>query len=128
MRTKRTTMTSGGSDAKPPPVEGFFKTTIARRRDLLGWDLVIAAALTAAAVVFVESETLKNVLTELLVAEFGLIGAVLGVVVAGLAIVVAFLSREYAKVLMEAEDAPIGDFWPFWFVAALAAIAELPPG
>jgi hypothetical protein len=26
---------------------------------------------------------------------------------------------------MEAEDGPIGDFWPFWFVAALAATAVI---
>lgn len=121
-------MASGGSDEKPPPVEGFFKTTWGQREQWLGWDLFLAAIITAAGVVFVNSDTLKNVLSNLLVAEFGLIGAVLGVVVAGLAIVVAFLSREYAKVLTKADDGPIGDFWPFWFVAAIAATAVLAAG
>lgn len=94
-----------------------------------GWDGTSASPrIAAAGVVFIDSDTLRNVLMELLMAEFGLIGAVLGVVVAGLAIVVAFLSREYAQVLMKSDDGPIGDFWPFWFVAVIAATAVLAAG
>lgn len=121
-------MTSRDPSPKPPPVEGFLKTTWSQRAHWLDWDLVVAVLVTTVAVVFVRSSTLEEVLKELLVAEFGLIGAVLGVVIAGLAIVVAFLSREYARVLMKAEDGPIGDFWPFWFVAAVAATAVLAAG
>jgi hypothetical protein len=120
----------GNSDSipEPPPVEGFFKTTWTQRAHWLDWDLFVAVLVTTAAVVFVNSITLEKILKDLLVAEFGLIGAVLGVVIAGLAIVVAFLSREYARVLMKADDGPIGDFWPFWFVAVLAATAVLAAG
>src|SRR5205823_1795754 len=64
----------------------------------------------------------------LLTAEFGLIGAVLGVVVAGLAIVVAFLSREYADVITRAKGGALGEFWPFWFVAAAAGAAVVAAG
>jgi hypothetical protein len=120
-----------GSDAEgsaPPPVKGFFKTTWEQRAQWFGWDLFFAVVLTAAAVIFVSCKTLERVLPNLLTAEFGLIGAVLGVVIAGLAIVVAFLSREYAEVLTRADDGPMGDFWPFWFVAAIAGCAVVAAG
>jgi hypothetical protein len=121
---------SSGTPAtdKPPPFEGFFKTTWKQREQWLGWDLALATAGTAAGVLFVHDASLKRVLPGLLTAEFGLIGAVLGVVIAGLAIVVGFLSREYAQVLMRADDGPIGDFWPFWFVAVIAACAVIAAG
>jgi len=111
----------------PPPVEGFFKTTWRQRAYLPGWDFVGAAALTAAALLGVDSRVVESVLPSLLIAEFGLIGAILGVVIAGLAIVVAFLSRDYAKALSRA-DGGIGDFWPFWFVAVVAAAAVVAAG
>ena len=114
-------MASRAENDAPPPLEGFLKTTWKQREQWLGWDLALAAVITAAGVILVSAATLKEVLSQLLTAEFGLIGAVLGVVVAGLAIVVAFLSREYAEVLNRADDGAIGDFWPFWFVAALAS-------
>ena len=113
---------------EPPPVKGFLKTTWQQRVHWLGWDLFIAVAATVLAVLFVKSKTLDATLKGLLTAEFGLIGAVLGVAVAGLAIVVAFLSREYAQVLVRADDGPIGDFWPFWFVATTAGAAVIAAG
>jgi hypothetical protein len=112
----------------PPPVHGFWKTSWDLRQYWLGWDIVLAGALTAGAVLLVGDQTLLRVLSTLLIAEFGLAGAVLGVVIAGLAIIVGFLSREYAAVIDRSEDGAIADFWPFWFVAALAAGAVIAAG
>ncbi|MTD46846.1 hypothetical protein GKE82_21755 [Conexibacter sp. W3-3-2] len=112
----------------PPPVKNLFATTWEQRQHLLGWDLAVAVIVTAAGTTLVKSSTLSATLPNLLIAEFGLIGAVLGVVVAGLAIVVAFLSREYAVVLDRDTEGPIAEFWPFWFVAAIAASAVVCAG
>jgi hypothetical protein len=109
----------------PPPVEGFWKTMWRNAGYILSWDIFCAAAVTAAGVVFVHGKTLDRVLPSLLAAEFGIIGALLGVVIAGLAIVAGCLSREYAVVLMRSKGGPAGDFWPFWYVAALAAASIL---
>lgn len=111
------------SGFQAPPVEGFWKTTIANRQNLLGWDLFSALVLTIVGVVFVESKTLDKVLSGLMTAEFGIIGALFGVVIAGLAIIVGFLSREYSVVLMRSQGGPGAEFWPFWYVAALSALS-----
>lgn len=121
-------MSSGGEVAEPPPVRGLLRTTWDQRSHVLNWDLALAALLTAVGVLFVKSSVIHDVLNGLLTAEFGLIGAVLGVVIAGVAIIVAFLTRDYAEVLMRSEGGPIGDFWPFWFVAGLAASAVVTAG
>lgn len=123
-------MGESGGDPKSeaPPVRGLLGTTWEQREHLPGWDIAIAALLAVAGVLFISTDTLAKVLGGLLIAELGLTSAVLGVVIAGLAIIVAFLSREYAQVLMEAEDGPMGDFWPFWFVAAIAGTAVLAAG
>lgn len=121
-------MDSGKEVAEAPPVRGLIQTTWDQRSHVFNWDLALAAVLTAAGVLFVKSSVIQDVLNGLLTVEFGLIGAVLGVVIAGLAIIVAFLTREYANVLMRSEGGPIGDFWPFWFVAGLAASAIVAAG
>jgi hypothetical protein len=121
-------MSSGASPDDAPPVHGFVRTTWRLRSQIISWDLLVAAGLTCVGVLFASCSTLESVLSDLLVAEFGLIGAVLGVVIAGLAIVVAFLSRQYARILVRSEEGPIGDLWPFWFVAALSASAVLAAG
>jgi hypothetical protein len=121
-------MNSGSGSDEPPPVQGFFKATWKQRTQLLGWDLGGALIVTTASVLLVDSGVLSSVLPDLLMAEFGLIGAILGVVIAGLAIVVAFLSRDYAEALARADDGSIGDFWPFWFVAVISAAAVISAG
>jgi hypothetical protein len=112
----------------PPPVRGFWKTTWDQRGHWLGWDIVLSAVITAAGVLLIKDSTLKGTMSTLLAAEFGLAGAVLGVVIAGLAIIVGFLGREYAALITESEGGAMGDFWPFWFVAALGATAVIAAG
>ncbi|MGA8365227.1 MAG: hypothetical protein WB709_12005 [Solirubrobacteraceae bacterium] len=111
-----------------PEVIGFWGTTWKHRATLLAWDLYCAAAITAAGVLLIHKSTLTTALPGLLTAEFGIIGALLGIVIAGLAIIVGFLSSDYAVVLMRSDGGPAGDFWPFWYVAALAALSIVASG
>lgn len=39
--------------------------------------------------------------------------------------IVGFLSRDYAVVLMRTKEGPGGDFWPFWYVAVVAVTSIL---
>jgi hypothetical protein len=112
----------------PPAVSGFWKTSWEQRQYWLGWDVVLAGLIAGVGVILVTERTLEKTLSLLLVAEFGLAGALLGVVIAGLAIVVGFLGREYAVLINRSDRGAMGDFWPFWFVAALAATAVVLAG
>lgn len=119
---------SPNSRFSKPEVESLWKATWRNRRELWSWDLWLAVGLAVLAVCFVKSKVLEANLKPLLLAEFGLIGALLGLVIAGLAIVIGFLGREYAVVIMESERGPSGEFWPFWYVALLAALSIITAG
>jgi hypothetical protein len=112
-----------------PPARGFWCTTAANARDLLNWDLLCAAILTGVGAWRITSATLGKVLPTLLVAEFGIVGALLGLVIAGLAIIVGFLGADFSLLLWRAPGGgPMRDFWPFWYVAALSAAAIIASG
>jgi hypothetical protein len=121
-------MSNPDAPRNPPAVHGLIRTSWEQREHWFGWDVLPAAGLAGAGVLLVHSRVLAKALPTLLAAELGLIGAVLGVVIAGLAIVVAFLSREYAGVIVRARSGPMGEFWPFWFVAGVAALAVITAG
>lgn len=116
------------SSFSPPPTESLWRSIWRNKRSLWNWDLVLALVLAVVAVIFVRDSTLATDLKTVLVAELGLIGALLGIVIAGLAIVIGFLSSEYAVVMMKSEGGPAAEFWPFWFVALLTAISILAAG
>jgi hypothetical protein len=52
------------SGSEPPPVRGLLRTSWEQREHWLGWDLVIAAVITAVGVVFVKSAVLNDVFSE----------------------------------------------------------------
>jgi hypothetical protein len=106
------------SQSELPRVNGFWRTTVSNRGELVSWDIGCAALLTAVAVWRIQSHTLEKALPSLLTTEFGIVGALLGIVIAGLAIIVGFMSRDYAIVLVNSKGGPEREFWPFWFVAA----------
>lgn len=119
---------SNESEFSAGAVEGFWVTTWHSRARLANWDLALSGVLAAAGGIFLSTKTLEAQLQPLLLAEFGLIGALLGLVIAGLAIVIGFLSREYAVVVMRSAGGSSAEFWPFWFVSALAATAIICAG
>ena len=65
----------------------------------------------------------KNMAVPLATAELGVAAALLGVVLAGLAIIVVFLNEDYVELLSRVEGGVEADFFPFWFTAALAVVA-----
>jgi cytochrome b561 len=71
----------------------------------------------------VGKRTIALGLETLLQAEIGALGTLLGLVIAELAILVAFLSRDWIVVLMRASNGVQGDFFPFWYVAGLTTVA-----
>jgi len=111
-----------------PELRGFWGTVAGNARELLGWDLLWALLVASAGALWVSPRTLAHVLPALLSAEFGVIGALLGIVIAGLAVIVGFLSGDYAEVLMRSDGGPAGDFWLFWYVAAVAAASIVASG
>jgi hypothetical protein len=104
-----------------PPIRGFWATTWDHKTEIWNWDLLSALALTIGAHFAVMGKPLSATLPTLLVAEFGVAAALLGLVIAGVAVIVAFMSPEHAKVMARTEEGAAGEFWAFWYVAALAA-------
>lgn len=101
-------------------IPGFASLGWAQRRSiLLGWDLYASAVLACVAAVFTQDSRLRSV-GELAVAAIGVSAALLGVVLAGLAVLVSFLNAEYMQAASKAPGGVEGTFFPFWFTAALA--------
>jgi hypothetical protein len=111
-----------------PPTQGFWKTTWGNKRQIVNWDISVSVALAIGAHFAFRGRSLSSTLPSLLVAEFGVVSALLGLVIAGLAIVVAFMSSDYAAIMMRTEDGPAGEFWPFWYVSALSAVSIIVTG
>jgi hypothetical protein len=108
-------MPSESSDDLP----GFWRTTWRCKRDLLSWDLPVAVVLAAVTEHFLKKPTIVKSAQVFFFTELGALAALLGVIIAGLAIVVAFLSDDFAKVLSGTRSGVAGDLWPFWLVTAL---------
>jgi hypothetical protein len=101
-------------------VSGFWRTTWRSKRDLLSWDLPLAIIFTVLTGTFVKDATLVKSGQIFFITELGALAALLGVIIAGLAIVVAFLSDDFAQVLAKSKSGIAGDLWPFWLVTALS--------
>lgn len=107
----------------------FWQLALANRSQVLrAWDWPAAAGLTFLALLVVELDTLKEALPELLVVEAGLLAGLLGVLIAGFAIIIVFLHRDFVRILARTKGGVVGDFFPFWYIAALAAVAILASG
>lgn len=61
--------------------------------------------------------------TNVLATEAAIGAGLLGIVLAGLSLLVAFLNEELMRVLQSKGDGLAADVWPFSFTAALAALA-----
>ena len=66
---------------------------------------------------------MRNGIEVLLQAEIAALGTLLGLVIAGLSILVAFLSRDWIILLNRTENGVQGDFFPFWYVASLCTVS-----
>lgn len=102
-------------------LRGFWRCVVEYRREIvLGWDLWTALALAIALAYVVAPEQAGDLLTTLASVQLGVATALFGVVLAGLAVIVAFLDEEYIQVLASVGAGLEEDFFHFWFTAALA--------
>jgi hypothetical protein len=100
----------------------FWKTTWRSKRDLLSWDLPAAAIIAVLVGLFIDNKTIHDTGQVFLLTAVGALAALLGVIIAGLAIVAALLSDEFAAVLARSRSGIAGDLWPFWLVTALCIL------
>lgn len=104
-------------------IQGFWHAAWKNRRQIPSWDIVAAFVLAVCAWFGLDDRTIALGLEPLLQAEVSALGTLLGLVIAGLAILVAFLSRDWIAVLIRASNGIQGDFFPFWYVAGLTTSA-----
>lgn len=113
-----------------PSVRGFVASVIVFRGKILrSVDLWIAVAVGVAVALLVRDADLSATVNRLAAAGLGLSAALVGVVLAALAIIVAFLDDELMVLMDRATAAKHGgmegQLFPFWFVAWLAILAVL---
>lgn len=108
-----------------PAVPGFWRACwIHRNRILKAGKPWITLAIGTVVAVALPAPQLKAITVSLAGAELTIATALLGVVLAGMAVLVVFLSEGYLEALAQLPD-PIGRFerilFQFWFTAGLAA-------
>ena len=112
-----------------PKVPGLIASTIQfRDKVVMSWDLWIGLAAGAAAVYFVPDAQLRNALDGLTSAGLAVATALVGVVIAALAVVVAFLDDEFIALMDKATrkyGGMEGQLFPFWFVSGLGVTTIL---
>ena len=112
-----------------PAVAGLVASTIRfRSKVVLSWDLWIAVAAGAAAIYFVPDTELRPALTGLTSAGLAVATALVGVVIAALAVVVAFLDDDFIALMDKATQkygGMEGQLFPFWFVTGLGVTTIL---
>jgi hypothetical protein len=128
---------------RPTRVPGFIATAwLFRSKIVFSWDAGGATVAAILAVWLPSDQQVASLATPLAGAALGVGSALVGVVVAGLAVVVAFLDDEFLGVMDEGTErygGVEGQLFPFWFVTAtgvatlllsvllLLAAAVLPP-
>ncbi len=95
---------------------GWFRKTIC------GLDLWCTFAISLAIAVFGNEETLRNVSSNIGLAQVQIGTALLGIVLAGLAILVVFLDEKYIKLLEQISPGFDADLWPFKATAFIAIV------
>jgi hypothetical protein len=105
---------------RPKGVPGFFATCwLFKSKIVFAWDFVGAVIAAVAAFVLPSDVQVAALSEKLAVSALGVGLALVGVVVAGLAVIVAFLDDEFLAVMDEATErygGVEGQLFPFWFV------------
>jgi hypothetical protein len=114
----------------PPSVRGFFASVVLfKDKVILSWDLPIAAVLGILAWVVVADADAPAVLERLTGAGIAVSSALVGVVIAALAVIVAFLDDEFTALMDRATKDRYGgmegQLFPFWFVTGLGILTVL---
>ena len=109
-------MNESNQKQRKPFMGGWFWKTL---RDPALWVTLVISAIVA----FCGNESiLRSVRIDVGVAQVGLGTALLGIVLAGLAIFIVFLDEEYIKLLEKEPPGIDADLWPFKYIGLIAII------
>jgi len=102
-------------------IKGFAGTAWRHRKAILAsWDIYTAFLIGLLLALLAPSNRICQFFSGLLTAELGVASALVGVILAGLAIVTVFLDKDYIAVLAKIGHGLEADVFPFWFTASLA--------
>ena len=93
-----------------------------RRKLIRDWAPWVTLALALAIVLCSNEDVLRSVRADVGVAQVGIGTAILGIVLAGLAILVAFLDEKYIELLEKIPPGLIADLWVFKYAAIVAIV------
>jgi len=85
-----------------------------------GWDLWASILLASIIAAIAPIQLFPEALRLLAIAELGVASTLVGVILAGLAILAVFLEESYLCILEQAGGGFEEDLFPFWFTAGLA--------
>ena len=114
----------------PPKVRGFLESVaLFKDKVVLSWDLWIGVVAGIVAWVLVADADAPGVLQRLTGAGIAVSSALVGVVIAALAVIVAFLDEEFTALIDRATETRYGgmegQLFPFWFVTGLGILTVL---
>lgn len=105
---------------------GFWRVSVRHWRDVFLQVDFVAAVVAGVLVAIVPGEHLvADRFSQVLATEAGIGAGLLGLVLAGLALVISFLNDEIMLVLDSEGDGLAEDIWPFSFTAALSAACTI---
>jgi hypothetical protein len=114
---------------RPPSVPGLIRSSILfKEKVLLSPDILIGVLAGVGAWYFVPETQVKTALDGLTTAGLAIAATLVGVVIAALAVMVAFLSDEFLAKMDRATakyGAMEGQLFPFWFVTGLGIVTIL---
>ena len=112
----------------PSRIKGFFSSCWQFKADIVrSWDALGFAVALVAAYLLPTGEQITKLSESLATAAIALGAALVGVVVAGLAVVVALLDDELLQLMDRDEKSGRvpGHLFPYWFVTGLGVVAFL---
>lgn len=99
----------------------FLRLSLVHKREIIrSWDIAMAFLLAFGLAFFIPRSFFQGNLNALAAAELGVASALVGIILAGLAILAVFLDREYVEILAKTGGGLEEDLFMFWFTAALA--------
>lgn len=105
-------------------IRGFWRTAWRHRREvLLSWDIGVSLLVSSLAGVFTPEIAIERNLTYIAGTELGVASVLVGIILAGLAILVVFLNEEYLAILSRTKGGLQADIFPFWFTGALGVLS-----
>lgn len=108
------------SDVVDPPVVGYWRTLWHHRREVfVSWDLALSGVVAIVSAAGLRDSSIEVAFANLLIAEVAGLAAVLGIVIAGLAIVASQLSPAFVLVLSRTRAGVAADFFPFWHLTVV---------